>query len=177
MLTIYLCGFMGCGKSTVGRALAEWLGHNNKSAFPFTDLDEYIVKRERRSIKNIFDIDGEEYFRRLEIKSMLELSNAGGVIALGGGAILSEEASRAANSSGEVVFINVPFDVCYERIMREDLGRGRPLVMTKSRIELENLYAERASVYTDHSSITVDGDAPVEMVVQRIIDALSNPTA
>ena len=70
MLTIYLCGFMGCGKTTVGKALAERLGHNNHSAFPFIDLDEYIVKREGRSIKNIFDIDGEEYFRKLEIKCM-----------------------------------------------------------------------------------------------------------
>ena len=176
MLTIYLCGFMGCGKSTVGKALAERLGHNNHSAFPFIDLDEYIVKREGRSIKNIFDMDGEEYFRKLEIKCMLELSNNGGVIALGGGTILSEEASRAANASGEVVFINTPFEVCYERIMKEDLGRGRPLVMTKSRIELENLYAERASVYVSHSSLSVDGDAEVQLVVQRIIDSLSNPS-
>lgn len=175
MLTIYLCGFMGCGKTTVGKALAERLGYTNHSAFPFTDLDEYIVKREGKSIKNIFDVDGEEYFRKLEIKSMLELSNVGGVIALGGGTILSEEASKAANSSGEVVFINTPFEVCYERIMRQDLGRGRPLVMTKSRIELENLYAERAAVYVDHSSFSVDGDADVQLVVQRIIDSLSNP--
>ena len=175
MLTIYLCGFMGCGKSTVGKALAERLGYTNHSAFPFIDLDSYIVKREGRSIKNIFDIDGEEYFRKLEIKCMLELSNNGGVIALGGGTILSEEASRAANSSGEVVFINTPFEVCYERIMQQDLGRSRPLVMTKSRIELENLYAERASVYSDHSTFAVDGDMEVQAVVQQIIDSLSNP--
>lgn len=172
MLTIYLCGFMGCGKTTVGKALAARLGATNHSGFPFTDLDEYIVGREKRSIKNIFDIDGEDYFRSLEVKAILELSSVGGVIALGGGTLLSAEAAAAAQACGHVIFIETPFETCYERITEQDEGQSRPLFLKNSRIELENLYAERSALYVANSTATVYGDAPVEKVVQDIIDII-----
>ena len=82
MRPIYLCGFMGCGKSTVGRRLASSLKCS------FTDMDSYIEKEEGRSIREIFETDGEEYFRNLETETIKKLGNKKGVIATGGGALL-----------------------------------------------------------------------------------------
>ncbi len=172
MLTIYLCGFMGCGKTTVGKALAERLRMTNSNSFNFTDLDEYIVRREGRSIKNIFDIDGEEYFRSLEVKSILELSSTGGVIALGGGTILNPDAAKAAKACGTIIYLDVPFESCYERVMEQDEGASRPLFSKCSKIELEDLFATRVAEYVSNSTTSVYADSPVEKVVQRIIDII-----
>ena len=84
---VYLCGFMGCGKSTIGRLLAKKLGRE------FVDLDDYIVQREGMSIPEIFEQRGENYFREVETGALSELSAAAGVVA-----------------------IDAPFDICYERI-------------------------------------------------------------
>lgn len=170
MLTIYLCGFMGSGKTTVGKALAERLAATNKYGFPFTDLDEYIEKTEGRRIKDIFEIDGEEYFRNLEVKAIIELSSVGGVIALGGGTILNPEAAKAANACGRVIYLDVPFESCYERITEQDGGESRPIFSRCSKVELEDLYATRAGIYVANSSNSVYADRPAEVVVQSIIN-------
>src|SRR5579862_2246913 len=99
---IYLVGFMGCGKSTVGRALAEELGWN------FCDLDEEIEERASSTISNIFETQGEAAFRALETATLRERvrvveSGRPYVVSLGGGAFLCEENFDLASNHGVTV--------------------------------------------------------------------------
>ena len=99
-MSVYLCGFMGCGKSHIGRMLAKALSMN------FIDLDKYIVNAEKMTIPEIFDKFGEPHFRELEAKYIRELAN-GCVVATGGGALINDETARYARESGISVYKHV----------------------------------------------------------------------
>ena len=81
-MTIFLCGFMGCGKTTVGEILAKQLG------LPLIDTDAYIVEQEGRSIPEIFAQEGEPYFRKVEAQAIRTLCTKNAVIACGGGEVI-----------------------------------------------------------------------------------------
>ena len=117
--SVYLCGFMGCGKSHIGRMLAAELDRK------LVDLDRVIVEREGMSIPDIFAQFGEPHFRRLEAKYIRELSG-GYIVATGGGALINDETAEFARQSGLSVYINTSFEICYERIKND---HNRPLVM------------------------------------------------
>ena len=102
---IYLTGFMGCGKTTVGRALADALG------WMFADLDQEIEAREKITIAEIFDTHGEAAFRELEtaaLKDRIRTVQYGRpqVIALGGGAFLNEENFELVSNNGVSVWLD-----------------------------------------------------------------------
>lgn len=139
-MTIFLCGFMGCGKSTIGVRLAKKLG------CPFTDMDTYIEEQAGMRIPEIFEQHGEPYFRDLETQAIRELATREGVIACGGGAMLREENARIAQESGIVLFLDVPFRMCYQRIATTD----RPIVRRSTRQELYDLYRKRRGIYRRH---------------------------
>ena len=109
-MTVFLCGFMGCGKTTVGKKLAEISGRG------YCDTDELIVKRAGMPIPDIFKKYGEPYFRKLETDIIKELCDFNGIAACGGGAMLSDINSGIARENGIVVFLDVPFKTCFYRI-------------------------------------------------------------
>ena len=109
-MTIFLCGFMGCGKTTVGEILAKQLG------LPLIDTDAYIVEQEGRSIPEIFAQEGEPYFRKVEAQAIRTLCTKNAVIACGGGAMLNPDSAAYARENGAVVLLNESFDTCYARI-------------------------------------------------------------
>lgn len=151
---------MGCGKSTVGRLLADNMGMD------FYDLDEYIVKTEGRSIPEIFSQDGESYFRDLEtdaIKSFSDKQNC--VIALGGGAVLRKENALAARSQGEVVYIKADFETCYQRICGDT---NRPLASGADKLSLEKRYNDREPIYSEAASVTVFADGTPQEIAKII---------
>lgn len=142
MKHIILIGFMGSGKSTMGKLLA------NKLNCPFVDTDHYIEKKEGRSICEIFADDGEEYFRTAETEVVKELlsKKEKRVIALGGGTPLKEE-NRAiiSNKDAYVIFLKVTASVAYERL-KDDTQR--PLLQVDNPKEkIENLLAIRNPIY------------------------------
>ncbi len=163
-MTIYLCGFMGCGKTTIGNVLAERLN------LKYTDMDEYITATERMTIPQIFSEKGEEYFRNLESKAICTLGEKGGVISCGGGAIINENNALTADTYGAVVFLDVPFEVCYERIKYDT---NRPIVTNSTEKELENIYDTRYRVYKKHCSFYVDANKTPEEVTDSIIKILN----
>ena len=163
--TVFLCGFMGCGKSTVGRLLAQKLGCG------FTDMDNYIVEKQGMPIPQIFAEKGEDYFRDAETDAVRELSEKTGVIACGGGAMLRRVNADIANSAGTVVFIDVPFESCYARISGD---KNRPIVANNTKEELNLIYDGRAPIYKENSALTADGSGSPEEIAERIIKALKD---
>ena len=163
MKPVYLCGFMGCGKSTVGKILAR------KNGCSFIDMDDYIVEREGMTIPQIFSEKGEKYFRDTETAVIGELAEKGAVIACGGGAMLKKENAEIASENGIVVYIDIPFEVCYGRISGDT---NRPLVMNNTKEQLEEIYNDRVPVYRTNSTATVDGVGTADEVAERIAEAI-----
>jgi len=99
---IYLAGFMGSGKSTIGPILANTLG------FDFVDLDRFVEQKAAKRIKEIFTTDGEQAFRALEQASLVEVSGRTQcVVSLGGGIIANEENFRLIRDSGVIVYLQL----------------------------------------------------------------------
>lgn len=147
--SVYLCGFMGCGKSHIGRMLSAQLERE------LVDLDRVIVDREGMSIPDIFAQFGEPHFRGLEAKYIRELSG-GYIVATGGGALINDETAEFARQSGLSVYINASFETCYERI-KNDINR--PLVVNNTPEQLRQLYDARSEIYRRNSMAMVNGDA------------------
>lgn len=168
---IFLCGFMGTGKSSVGKTLADEL------AVSFLDLDDHVENKVGKSIKNIFQEDGEEVFRKLERSSVLEvIRNFKGVVALGGGTLQNQHLVDHVKLNGLLVFIETPFSVILKRLTKD---KDRPLLLNedgsaKKRDILENelqaLYEQRLPYYRQ-AELNVDytKDESVGNMVDRLI--------
>lgn len=156
--SVYLCGFMGCGKSHIGRMLSVQLGRE------LVDLDKVIVEREGMSIPDIFARYGEPHFRTLEAKYIRELSG-GYIVATGGGALINDSTAEFARQSGLSVYINTSFELCYERIKAD---RNRPLVMNNTPEQLYELYRTRAEIYRRNSMAMVNGNAKDSVICGEI---------
>jgi len=144
----------GCGKSSVGEALAMQLG------FDFVDTDQWIVQQEGRSISDIFAHDGETYFREVEkaiVHRVAALQHT--VIATGGGAVLNEENVALLRENGRLYFL----DRALERLVTTD---DRPL--SSNRIALEQRYAERYPLYCRLCDVRIQADGTVDEVVECI---------
>ncbi len=162
MKSIFLCGFMGCGKSHTGKLLSKKLG------LPFVDLDEYIVNKENRSIPEIFEQSGEPYFRELEGKCLKELAE-GCIVATGGGTLINDNTAEYANKQGITVFLDARFPVCYGRI-KEDTNR--PLVVNNTREQLYQIYIKRKKIYKAHSKITVKAEGTGNDIANSVIESV-----
>lgn len=146
-MRIYLTGFMGSGKTTVGRRLATRLGA------PFVDLDQEIERRAGMTVRQIFERQGEPAFRQMEAEALrgtLELPDV--VVAMGGGTMVFEGNFRLIRASGLSVWLNPPFATIAARI--GGLGKAdRPLF--KDEVQALALYRERLPAYR-RADLTVD---------------------
>ena len=160
--SVVLVGAPGSGKSTVGAMLARRLGVS------FRDVDDIIVERVGKSIAEIFTDDGEAAFRALEEQITSELLDLPGVLALGGGAILSP-ATRAGLRGRRVVWLRIGLSQSVKRI---GLDTARPLLLGNVRGQLLKLLNERAALYAEVATEVVDTDhtTPTE-VVEMIMNA------
>ena len=159
MSRIYLVGFMGSGKTTVGGLLAERLG------VPFVDLDQVFESMSGRTIREMFELHGEPWFRQREtelLRGTADLPEA--VIALGGGTFVFPENAAFIQEHGVSVFLDASFDVIAERIR----GKGdRPLF--RSLEEARKLYEARIPWYKMASwAIPVSESESVSAVVDRV---------
>ncbi len=145
-MTIFLCGFMGCGKTTVGKLLAQIMNRD------FIDMDEYIQKKAGRSIPEIFAEKGEDYFREIESRAVKELALTGNVVACGGGAMLKSKNAKAAAENGIVVYMEENFETCYERIRNDPC---RPIAVNNTKESLNGIYSDRVPVYEANSQIKI----------------------
>ena len=161
-LKVALVGFMGSGKTTVGRRLADKLG------LSFEDSDARVVRRMGRSIPEIFRGDGEAAFRAEESRVLREILGGPGsvVCACGGGSMESEENRVLAAAGALVVWLHAPADVCRSRI---DAGTRPLLAMrVKSAAAFEALFQARLSCYAEAADLAVGSDGPEELAARTI---------
>lgn len=136
MTRIFLIGYMGAGKTTLGRALARELG------IEFIDLDSYIENRMRKSIAQIFAEKGEEGFRDIERRMLHETGEFENVvISTGGGTPCFFDNIEYMNAQGTTVFLDVPLERLFIRL--SIARKKRPLIMNKSDDELRQFIAEQ----------------------------------
>jgi shikimate kinase len=165
---VILVGFMGAGKSSVGRILATRLGRC------FVETDEMITAREGRPIPEIFAELGEAHFRALEdeVVGLLALKR-GDVIATGGGLPCREGRPEALRAIGTVVWLSGEFGALYERAQR---GGDRPMLQGKTREQAEALYETRKPYYAK-ADIVVDTTAlNPDQVALEVLKALRDRT-
>lgn len=147
---IYLVGLMGAGKTTIGRGLAKKFG------WRFIDSDHEIEARTGVSIPTIFEIEGEEGFRRREAQVIEELSKLSNIVmATGGGVVLAPMNRECLKRNGVVVFLDVPPVQLYERTRND---RNRPLLQVADPLaRLKSLHAERTPYYREVADIIIEG--------------------
>ena len=138
--SLVLTGMMGVGKSTIGRLLAK------KLRFKFIDVDRLIERQEKRSIKKIFDVDGEEYFRKIEEKVTLKiLKNKSSIIALGGGAFINNEIRKEIIKNCCSSWLNLSLELLIKRYKRNN---KRPLLEGKNlESEVKKILQSRKKIY------------------------------
>ena len=180
-MIISLTGFMGCGKSSVGRKLSELL------CCRFMDLDEKIERREGKSIADIFAEDGEGEFRRIEKEVLKDiLDSPGGVpviLALGGGAVMTEGSEEMVHEGTICVYLKASVDTLVEHLSGET--SGRPLLNNQSVMSSEvdtsplrkrilELMSLRAETYqrTAHVIIETDGKSIDEIANEIVANLL-----
>lgn len=163
---IFLVGLMGAGKTTIGRSLAKRLD------LMFVDSDREIEARTGVSIPTVFDIEGEEGFRRRESEVIAQLSKQSAqVVATGGGAVLRPENRANMRGSGFVVYLNVPPTILWERTRHD---RNRPLLQVDDPLhKLQELYAIRDPLYREVADLVIDGGrVSAQSVLQLIVEEI-----
>ena len=166
---IFLVGLMGSGKTTVGRLLAKKLGMR------FVDSDQEIEARTGATVSWIFEIEGEESFRRREVETINELTSQNGVVlATGGGAVVHPENRKNLKARGTVIYLRATVHNILQRTMHD---KTRPLLQTENRRQkIEELARQREKFYSEVADIVIDTGRPnVHAMVQTIMNQLANP--
>ena len=165
-LNISLCGMMGSGKSTIGKILANKLDYN------FIDVDKMIEIETKKTIKKIFEEDGEEYFRDLEEKitiNILEYKET--IVSLGGGAIINKKIRSAIKKNSYNIYLKVDVDILTKRLQN---SKTRPLIYKKDlKTELINLINKRKKFY-QKADLIIQNEKNIIDATENIIKKIVN---
>ncbi len=157
-MIVYLVGMPGSGKSTVGPELAARLG------VPFVELDAEIERAAGRTVREIFEREGEARFRELEAAALSEAAARDpSVVSCGGGVVLEPANRITLRATGEVVFLSVPIEVLRARVRP---ASERPLIREEG--DLERLQREREPLYREFAAHVVDASDPPTEVAAAI---------
>ena len=161
---IVVVGMMGSGKSTVGRIVAQRLG------LPFVDSDDEVVARTGRSVTEIFSHDGETAFRQIEADVMSDLlaATSPSVIAAAGGSILNAQ-TRQKLQAATVIWLRVPVE---QLVTRTQKGTHRPALADDPQSVLAQMEKDRSALYAEVAQYEIDASAPIEAVVDAIMEAV-----
>ncbi|WP_316252578.1 shikimate kinase AroK [Alloalcanivorax balearicus] len=166
--SLFLVGPMGAGKSTLGRHLAQLLDR------PFYDSDRVIEEKTGADIPWIFDVEGEDGFRRRESEVIDELSALPGIVlATGGGAVMAEENRRHLHDRGCVVYLWTPVEV---QLARTRNDRNRPLLQTGNpKARLARLFEQRDPLYREVAHHVVStASSNLKKVSDQILGCLAD---
>lgn len=163
-MTIVLVGFMGAGKTTIGRRLAQVLGR------PFIDLDSYIVEKNGRTITEIFESEGEEKFRQLEshaLKACLSRYRTGD----GGGIVEVRDNIHMLKENQLNIWLDTDIDELYSRIKGDE---SRPNASGQTFLQIKEVYNSRVSRYNEIAFMQVDSSQSVDDCVREIMKILTS---
>lgn len=188
-MTITLNGFMGCGKSSVGKALAALL------SCPLTDLDTFIEEREGRSIQEIFSSEGEKYFRKIEQEALREVifgkesdksarpEDGTRILSLGGGTVTTVECALLVKRHTYCIYLRAGIDTLVRNLEKDSAGRPMLNCGTGSlRGRIEELMEKRSAIYENVASSVIDiedfllketGKIDFEALAGQIADTLA----
>ena len=166
MDNIILCGFMGCGKSTIGKIIAK------KTGKKFIDMDPYIEEKAEMKISEIFEKFGEASFRDMEHEACKELSEMKGmVIASGGGAFTFDRNVEVFKGKDKIIFLDVELETIKYRLRNDKV---RPLLQRPDKDKaMEELYNKRFPIYQKASDIIVKGQNTPIKTAMAVIDAIN----
>lgn len=165
MKNIVLTGFMGAGKSAVGKKLAERLG------LQVIDTDDVIEEESGMKISDIFSEFGEDHFRKLERMAVERLSTFDNhIIITGGGVVLNKENIENLRKNGIIVYLHAAPEVLYERVKSET---HRPLLQVDNPVKkIKELFEHRAQFYADNDIEVDTSNLTVDEVAEKIIKAV-----
>lgn len=158
-MRIYLIGMPGCGKSTIGKVLANQLNTT------YIDLDAFIERNALMFIDDLFESYGEVTFRRLETEALASITEENAVIACGGGIVKNDE--NQTHMQGLVIFLDASIETLEARIASS--MTIRPLLKTMS---LETLFKERYKKYLKFADVILDANAAQDVLITQIIQAI-----
>jgi shikimate kinase len=165
---IFLVGPMGVGKTTVGKQLASLLHR------PFVDVDAEIESRCGADIQWIFDMEGEQGFRKRESKVLNDIiaNTPSSVVATGGGVILSEKNRQALQANGQIIYLLAAKEQLYERMRRD---KSRPLLQVEDREKvIDQLLEIRDPLYREVADVVFSADGgSATRVAKILLDELS----
>ena len=159
---LILCGFMGSGKSTIGKLLAEKLGAR------FIDTDSYIEQKQGMTISEIFEKYGESYFRKLEYDVCVELSSMQKtVISTGGGTVLNDDNMRALKKNGVIFLLNVSSRTVLTRLKNDTT---RPLLQKEDKERaVKMMLSNRTPLYNRAADYVIDAEESPRKVTLKIM--------
>ena len=163
MRTIFLTGFMGSGKTTIGTMLGE------KLRIPAYDMDQLIVQKAGKSINEVFDDDGESFFRKLESDVLKSLPLENALVMTGGGIILDEGNRKWMKENGLTVYLKCSIDQIKKRLENDET---RPLINGSKKKDIEKIFLSRKELY-EEAELTVDVTALeppviVDLLIERL---------
>lgn len=170
MNNIILCGFMGCGKTTVGRNIERITKRR------FIDMDAFIEKKANMTVSEIFKKHGEQGFRDMEHEACKELAKMNDlIIASGGGALIFERNVQIFKNCDKIVLIDVPLSMIKYRLRND---KKRPLLQRPDKDEaMTKLYNERLPLYRTAADITVSGKSTPKKTAEAVIKAIDKQNA
>lgn len=172
-MNIVLIGFRGTGKSTVGKLLAKRLERD------FIDTDDYIESTTGKTIKEIFEKEGEESFRKIEAETVAKLSKLDNkVIAAGGGVVLKDENVKNLRRNGFLILLEATPETIHDRISQDEkTSQQRPSLTNRESLdEIKHLLDKRQPLYEKATNYTINTSyASCEDIIEDIISILDNP--
>lgn len=169
---LFLVGARGCGKTTIGRALAETLGYN------FVDTDSYLLTTTGKSVAEIVSEEGWPGFRSRESLALRQVTAPATVVATGGGMILSESNRRFMAEQGIAIWLNVPAEILAARLDASPEQDQRPTLTGKSMVEeIVEVLAAREALYHQTARHIIDATHSPDHVVESIITLLQTSRA
>lgn len=160
---IIFIGFMGTGKTTLGKYIAE------KEGKSFIDLDQLIELRTHQTIPEIFELKGESGFRKLETQYLQEAINEYDIISTGGGVIESPDSMEILSHYKFIIWLDASIQLIYDRIKNDS---NRPNAANKAFDELKRLYLSRVSRYNEIAFSRMDTDNDLSLLHQNLMNII-----